>query len=130
MNQMNRIRIAAVVALALEGLSLNAQAVVFDPESEGGGGNGILTANTNSSRCTYEGHVIRVSAYQEGNNSFLYWRESALEDQYSYALLDDSQLLNAALQALNGPVQVRIRTDAACTSSRYKGFVSRIQLNP
>jgi hypothetical protein len=31
---------------------------------------------------------------------------------------------------MNGPVQANIRVDSSCTSDTYKGYISRIQLNP
>ena len=120
--------IAAAFALALGSLSLNAQADAFDPEA--GGGVDSLAVQSSGSSCNYYGHVIRVSAYEAHNNSYVYWRESALDNEYYYARINDSQLLNAAMHAMNGPVQVRIRTNESCHSDRNKGFATRIQLNP
>ena len=114
--------IAAAFALALGGLSLNAQAEVFDPEAN--------AENSNGRSCNYFGHVIRVSAYDAQSHSYVYWRKSALDNRNYYAKIDDSQLLNAAMHAMNGPVKVRIRTDEHCNDHRFKGFVTRIQLNP
>ncbi len=128
MNQNKIKNIAAAFAFALGSLSLNAQAEAFDPEA--GGGTAVLAAPSSGSSCDYDGHVIRVSAYVIDNNSYVYWRESALENKYYRARIDDSQLLNAAMHAMNGPVQVRIRTDESCNSNSDKGFVTRIQLNP
>ena len=122
--------IAAAIAFALGGLSLNASAEDFGPEASGGAGGQNTLNNGSSSSCNYEGRVIRVSAYLEGNNSYVYWRESALDNDYYYARIYDSQILNAAMHAMNGPMQVRIRTDESCHSGRNKGFATRIQLNP
>ena len=128
MNQSKIKSIAAAFAFALGSLSLNAQAEVFDPEA--GGGADALAAQNSSSSCNYYGHVVRVSAYESDHRSYVYWRESALDNEYYYALINDSQLLNAAMHAMNGPMQVRIRTNESCHSDRYKGFATRIQLNP
>ena len=116
------------LALAFGGLGMNAQAESFDPEF-GGEVSSLAALNTGSS-CNHEGHVVRVSAYLEDQNSYVYWRESALSNTYNYALINDSQILNAAMHAMNGPVKVRIRTDEGCSSNSFKGFATRIQLNP
>lgn len=104
MNNYKTKSIAAAFALALGGLSLSAQAEEFGPEADSGPGS--LAVQSSSSRCNYEGHVVRVSAYESDNNSFVYWRESALDNDYYYARIEDSHLLNAALHAMNGPVHV------------------------
>lgn len=130
MKSRNLKNIAAAFVLMTGGFNLPAHAEVFDPEAQDESDESTLLDTLPNVYCTSKGQVIRVSAYEEGNHSYIYWRESALDNVYYFAITHDNRLLNTAMHAMNGPMQVSIRTHGECHSSSYKGFVNRIQLNP
>ncbi len=110
-------------------LGAASSAMAMDPDPDEEFANATFT-NTNNS-CTYEGHVIRVSAYNHNNypHSYVYWREKVRDNFYYYATTDDERLLNAAMHAMVGPKRVQIRTDS-CSDGRSKGHIEVLRLNP
>ena len=106
-------------------LGAASSAMAMDPDEE----SSIAAFTNTSTSCTYEGHVIRVSAYKEFQNSYVYWREKARDNFYYYARTDDERLLNAAMHAMVGPKRVQIRTDS-CSDGRSKGHIEVLRLNP
>ncbi len=107
-------------------LGAASSAMAMEPDEESA--NTVINTNTNTS-CTYEGHVIRVSAYKEFQDSYVYWREKARDNFYYYAKTDDDRLLNAAMHAMVGPKRVQIRTNY-CSDGRSKGHIEFVRLNP
>ncbi len=110
-------------------LGAASSAMAMDPDPDEELANATFT-NTSDS-CTYEGHVIRVSAYNynKHEDSYVYWREKARDNFYYYAKTDDERLLNAAMHAMVGPKHVQIRTDS-CSVGRSKGHIEVLRLNP
>ncbi len=108
-------------------LGAASSAMAMDPDPDEELANAAFT-NTGTS-CAYEGHVIRVSAYKESQDSYVYWRAKARDNFYYYAKTDDERLLNAAMHAMVGPKRVQIRTDS-CFEGRSKGHIYVIRLNP
>ncbi len=106
-------------------LGATSSAMAMEPDEESAN---VAFTNTNTS-CTYEGHVIRVSAYHNLQYSYVYWREKARDNFYYYARTSDDRLLNAAMHALVGPKRVQIRTDH-CSDGRSKGYIEVVRLNP
>ncbi len=101
--------------------------MAMEPDEESAN---VAFTNT-SNTCSYEGHVIRVSAYNHNkyDYSYVYWREKARDNFYYYAKTNDERLLNAAMHAMVGPKRVKIRTDS-CEQGRNKGYIDVIWLNP
>ena len=126
-----------LAAIAAFGLSTSAFGNEPEPKDFSAGEHETIAGRAleSNGHCTYPGHVVRVSAYEHFEDSYVYWRTQAIDNFYYYAKVkvDDDRLLNAAFHSLAGPTRVEIVTDRACNhggSERFAGYITVLRLNP
>ncbi len=122
--------LAAVAALSLATITSHAQ------EADNGAAVArTVAASASPSGCF--GHVVRVSTYAFPNPSYVYFRTSALNNDYFYGTTTDPRLLSAAHNALTGgPAGVKVVGDLVGFSSPCPsgggsvGNLQMIRVNP
>ena len=109
------VTLAAVAALSMTTVAPHAQ------EADNGAAVArTVAASSSPSGCF--GHVVRVSTYAFPNPSFVYFRTSALSNDYFYGTTTDVRLLSAAHNALTGgPAGVKVVGDLVDFSSPCPG---------
>ena len=76
--------------------------------------------------------VVRVSAFPQTEISYIYFRMGGLDNTYNSCTTEDNNLVNAAMHALSGLMDVEIVTSGFCnldTTSKC-GICEVIRLNP
>lgn len=124
------VTLAALAALSLTTVASHAQ------EADNGAAVArTIAASASPSGCF--GHVVRVSTYAFPNPSFVYFRTSALSNDYFYGVTTDTRLISAALNALTGgPAGVKVVGDVVGSSSPCPsgggsvGNLQMIRVNP